>query len=73
MMSLQPLELRDYHLAGQYQRVAVLVGKVARQKSLGKAPIGGSFLCRIARSSNDQPVGFTLPACSTRSVGPARR
>jgi hypothetical protein len=36
MMSLQPLELRDYHLAGRYQHVAVLVGKGARQKSLGE-------------------------------------
>jgi hypothetical protein len=56
MMSLEPLELSDYHLAGRYQHVAVLVGKGARRKSLGGAPIGGSFLCRIARTSNDQPV-----------------
>jgi hypothetical protein len=56
MMSLEPLELHDYHVAGRYQHVAVLVGKGARQKSLRETPIGSSFLCPIARSSNDQPV-----------------
>jgi hypothetical protein len=57
MMSLEPLELRDYHVAGRYQHVAVLVRKGARQKSLRETPIGSSFLCPIARSSNDhQPV-----------------
>jgi hypothetical protein len=56
MMSPEPLELRDYHVAGRYQHVVVLVGKGARQKSLRETSIGSSFLCPIARSSNDQPV-----------------
>src|SRR6516164_4360844 len=56
MMSLEPLELRDHHLAGRDQHVAVLVGKGARPESLGEAQISSSFLGRIARSSDDQAV-----------------
>jgi hypothetical protein len=71
-MSLEPLELRDYHVAGRYQHVAVLVGKGARQKSLRETPIGSGFLCPIARSRNDQPVNH-FARCATRSVGTRQR
>jgi len=56
MMLLDPFELRDHHLARGDQHVTVLVGKGARLEGLGKARIGGSFLCRIARGCDDQPV-----------------
>src|SRR6516164_5721995 len=56
MMSLEPLELCDHHLARRDQHVAVLVRNCARQESLGEARIGSSFFRRIARSSNDHAV-----------------
>src|SRR6516162_4594113 len=56
MMSLEPLELCDHHLARRDQRVAVLVRNGARQESLGEARVGSSFFRRIARGSNDQTV-----------------
>ena len=56
MMLLESFELRDNHLAARVQHVAVLVGKGARPVGLGKARIGGRFLCRIVRSRDDQPV-----------------
>jgi len=37
MMSLEPLELCDHHLAGRDQYVTVRIGKGARQESFGKA------------------------------------
>ena len=55
MMSLKPLELCDHHLAGRDQYVTVLIGKGARQESLGKARIGRGFVGRITRSG-DQAV-----------------
>jgi hypothetical protein len=58
MMSLQPLELRDHHLAGWDQRATILVGKGARPESLGEARIGSSFLVPIARSSDDHAVNY---------------
>ena len=65
MMSRELLELCDHHRARRNQPVAVLVWKGARQKDLGKLPIGSSFLGLIARGSNDHPVDHlagTLPA-----------
>jgi hypothetical protein len=56
MMSLEPLELCDHHLARRDQHVAVLVRNGARLESLGEARIGSSFFGRIARGSNDQTV-----------------
>src|SRR6266850_501630 len=56
MMLLDPFELRDHHLARGDQHVTVLVGKGARLEGLGKARIGSSFLCWIARGCDDQPV-----------------
>ena len=56
MMPLESFELRDHHPAARDQHVAVLVGKGARSVGLGKARIGGGFLCRIVRSRDDQPV-----------------
>src|SRR5229473_1377861 len=59
MVALEPLELRDHHLAGWDQHIAVLVGKGARQKGLGKARIGNRFLGRIVGSSDDQAVNHS--------------
>src|SRR6516165_6007658 len=56
MMSLEPLELCDHHLAGRDQYLTVLIGKGARQESLGKARIGSGFVGRIGRSGYDQAV-----------------
>src|SRR5271165_7222204 len=51
--SLEPLELRDHHLAWRYQHVAVFVGKSAGQKSLGETQIGSSFLKKQQRSGGE--------------------
>jgi hypothetical protein len=48
--------LCDHHLAGRDQYVTVLIGKGARQESLGKARIGSGLVGRIARSGDDQAV-----------------
>jgi hypothetical protein len=56
MMSLEALELCDHHLAGRDQYVTVLIGKGARQESLGKARIASGFVVRIARSGGYQTV-----------------
>src|SRR5215469_10771295 len=56
MMSFEPLELRDHHLAGRDQHIAILIGKGARQEGLGEARIRSSFVVGIPRSSDDQAV-----------------
>jgi|SRR6516225_4944132 hypothetical protein len=55
-MSLEPLELCDHRLAGRDQYVTVLVGKGARQESLGEARIRSGFVGRIERSSDDKAM-----------------
>jgi hypothetical protein len=54
MMSLEPLELRDHHLARRDQHVAILVRRGARPEDFGEAGVRNSFVGRIARSSDDQ-------------------
>src|SRR5215472_19017950 len=59
MMSLEPLELRDHHLAGRDQHVIVMVEKGVRQKGLGKARIRSGFVGRIAGSSDDEAMNHS--------------
>jgi hypothetical protein len=54
MVSLKPFELRDYHLAGRGQRLAVLAWEGARQEHLGKASIRSRRLIRIVNGGKDQ-------------------
>jgi len=60
MMSLEPFELRDHHLAARDQNVTVLVGKGARPEGLSKTRTGGSFLSRIIRSRDDHLVNHSF-------------
>jgi hypothetical protein len=54
MMTLEPFELGDHHLAEWDQRVALSVRKGGRLEGLGEARIGSSFFGRIVRSSDDR-------------------
>ncbi len=78
MVSLEALELCDYHPAGRDQRGALLVWARAGLENLGKARGGGSLLGWIERSGANQVVNhfsglFDASGRNAAAVGVAQQ